>query len=208
MMIPVTPTRRLAGVVLLTAPVWVLAAYGFGVAPLIVGLAIVVGCLVDIAMTPGWRAIAVDRDLVGTVGIGDAVGARYVLRSSWPLRVVGAVYDALPPAVERAGTGPIPFAIAPRGETAIPVSLTGRTRGDFALGPLVLRVRGPLGWIDRSLRYRLGGGSSDGDPIDRGSPAVRVADAADAVAGDGGTGVAPPGRGDGVRGIARLHGGG
>ncbi len=151
------PTRRLALVALLAAPVWLLAAPLGGRwetwlgAIVIAVLAIVV--VVDASATVGRGGVDVERRLPPSVGVGDAVPGAYHVRSRWPMWVRGALYDALPDAVRRANAGPIGFSVAPRGDGTLPVSVVGWDRGEWPLGPIALRVRGPLGLVERTLRY-------------------------------------------------------
>jgi uncharacterized protein (DUF58 family) len=152
--IPFAETRRLAAVVLLTSPLWLLPPLA-GIPPAAIALAaIVLGCLLDMTLLPGRKSVVVERIAPRAVGIGDPTTAVYRLNSIWPLQVSGALYDALPHAVDHGGATPLRFRLRRGAETALTVTMVGRERGEFVLGPIVLRLNGPLGLVDRTLRYR------------------------------------------------------
>jgi uncharacterized protein (DUF58 family) len=69
--------------------------------------------------------------------------------------VRGALHDALPPEVERGGDPAPAFRLTRGAEAELPFTLVGRTRGRFALGPVVLETVGPLGLVRRFLPYEL-----------------------------------------------------
>jgi uncharacterized protein (DUF58 family) len=156
---PFVPTRRLAVIVLLAAPVWLLAAPLGGrwqtAAGALVLAALGMLLVVDAAATADRRALQVERSLPRSVGVGDEVRGTYTIRSRWPARVRGALYDTLPDAVRRVGPGPILFAVRRRGEATLPVSVTGWDRGEWPLGPIAIRAQGPLGLVERTLRFGL-----------------------------------------------------
>jgi uncharacterized protein (DUF58 family) len=114
-----------------------------------------VGCLVDMALMPGRRSVIVERLAPGAVGVTDAAPVVYRVQSRWPVVVHGALYDALPRAITRSEPQPLAFALRAQTEVALPVTFVGRERGEFPLGPVVLRLIGPLGLVARTLRYTL-----------------------------------------------------
>jgi uncharacterized protein (DUF58 family) len=149
------PTRRLAAAVLVTAPAWWLAAVGSSfafVAPVVIAvLAIVV--LADALAIPGRRSVTVARSFPASVGVRDVATGTYRLSARWPFRVAGELYDALPAALRRETPAPQTFAMQPGGDATVSVSVSGRDRGEWPLGPVALRLVGPLGLIARTLRY-------------------------------------------------------
>jgi uncharacterized protein (DUF58 family) len=147
------PTRRLARVVLVTSPLWLLTGTTWGVVPLVVLGVLALACIADAALTPGRRALGVERDMPGAVGAGDTVGGRYTVRARWPLRLRGELYDTLPAAVAPGHEGPIRFTLT--GETVVPFTVIGRARGEYALGAVVLRIDGPLGLVARTVRVPM-----------------------------------------------------
>jgi uncharacterized protein (DUF58 family) len=107
------------------------------------------------ALMPGRGSVLVERLAPGAVGVTDSAPVVYRLQSSWPVVVNGALYDALPHAITRTEPQPLAFALRARAEVALSVTFVGRERGEFPLGPVVLRLIGPLGLVARTLRYAL-----------------------------------------------------
>ena len=155
-MIPFSPTRRLATAVLVSSVLWLAPIAWFGLSPAVYALIVLaMGCLVDMALMPGRRSVIVERLAPGAVGVTDATPVVYRLQSRWLVVVNGALYDALPHAITRSEPQPLPFALRAQAEVTLPVTFVGRERGEFPLGPVVLRVIGPLGLVARTVRYKL-----------------------------------------------------
>ena len=156
-----TPTKRLVVVVGATAPVWLLGLIpGFrGAAWVAAGVlaALVLAVVLDTAFTPSARQLDVRRELPPAIGVGDAAAATYVVTSRWPATVTGTLYDALPEGIERVEGGSQRFRVTPGESTTLTVPIRGRARGEWLLGRVVLRVRGPLGLVERTVRIRLDG---------------------------------------------------
>jgi uncharacterized protein (DUF58 family) len=87
------------------------------------------------------------------VGLGERVEGEYRLRSRWPRRLRLRVHDRPPVGVARVGADGLPAVVEAFGDAAVPVVLEGRERGRWALGPVALRVHGPLGLVDRLVRH-------------------------------------------------------
>lgn len=178
------PTRRLALVVLALSPLWLLSATPSGRTVAGVGvLLLLLVAVIDAIRIAGTGDIEVEREVPATLGLGDEPSpAAYRVRSRWPGTLRGTLFDALPPAVERA-TGPAEahhvslggepaehdvesvalgapwrpdFQIAPGDEATIPFAVVGRERGVHPLGPVALLVRAPLGLARRVLTYAPG----------------------------------------------------
>jgi uncharacterized protein (DUF58 family) len=155
-MIPFSPTRRLAAAVLISSGLWLAPVAWFGLSPAVYALiAIALGCLVDMALMPGRGSVIVERIAPGAVGVTDTAPVTYRLRSEWPLVFKGELYDALPRAIARREPAPLVFSLRTRAEIGLPVTFVGRERGEFPLGPVILRLVGPLGLVARTLRYKL-----------------------------------------------------
>ncbi|HEX5436966.1 MAG TPA: DUF58 domain-containing protein [Gemmatimonadaceae bacterium] len=169
------PTRRLALVTALFAPVWLLSYWraGFVAALLLTGLLVAI-IVSDILRLPNGSAFSVTRDLPPTAGIGDQVTGYYHVAETASASPAApralTLHDAIPAAVERRFGAPdaAPTSVAPPAlrsvnvmvdaggaGTSIPFVLTGRARGRYPLGPVVLRVHGPLGLVRRTLRYLM-----------------------------------------------------
>ena len=149
------PTRRLALATAAIAPLWLLSAWPWGawVAAAAVVL-LVAAALWDAIAAPAASHLDVDRQAPPAVGIGDRAEGTYVVRSRWPRPLRARLHDAPPAAVARELGAPDALAIPAGGEAVVPFALVGRTRGVHELGPVVLRVAGPLGLLERTLRYR------------------------------------------------------
>jgi uncharacterized protein (DUF58 family) len=154
------PTRRFAAALALLAPLWLLSFSPVGLAV----AAVLTALLVAVAVSDAWRipsprSVVVERQFPPAVGIGDVATGGYHVRatgraaSAPPLTL--RFYDALP-----AGVSAPPardeaiLHVGPEG-VRVPVEITGERRGSYAVGPVVLRVRGPLGLAQRTLRYDL-----------------------------------------------------
>ncbi|HZS58327.1 MAG TPA: DUF58 domain-containing protein [Gemmatimonadaceae bacterium] len=156
MTIPFSPTRRLAAAVLLTSLLWLSPHNWLGLSPAVYVLTLLaLGCLIDVTLMPGRRSLIVERLAPGAVGVTDPAPVVYRLLSRWPVKVRGTLYDALPRALTRREPDPLPFVLAPRTEATLPVTFVGRERGEFPLGPVVVRLQGPLDLIARTSRYKL-----------------------------------------------------
>jgi uncharacterized protein (DUF58 family) len=154
--IPFSPTRRLATAVLVASVLWLAPIAWLGLSPAVYALiALALGCLADMALMPGRGSVLVERLAPGAVGVTDSAPVVYRLQSSWPVVVNGALYDALPHAITRTEPQPLAFALRAQAEVALSVTFVGRERGEFPLGPVVLRLIGPLGLVARTLRYAL-----------------------------------------------------
>lgn len=148
------PTRRLALVVAVLAPLWLLSALTAGRAAALVALALLaIAAVVDAALTPGAGDVEVERRAPPTTGLADPTAAAYVVRSRWPRALAALVADRLPDALTRDGPPLLPLTLAPGGEVVLAVTLVPRARGTHALGPVALLVDGPLGLVRRTLRW-------------------------------------------------------
>jgi uncharacterized protein (DUF58 family) len=147
------PTRRLAIAVGAASLLWLIpgtAGIAIALAALLVLFLIT---LADAVFLPPASAIDVEREIADTVGVGDSVSGQYTLRSRWPRRIDAQLYDAPGVGVIRHATPPFPVTLPPRGQRVVPLELEGRSRGSWPLGRIGLRVRTPLGVMQRTLQY-------------------------------------------------------
>jgi uncharacterized protein (DUF58 family) len=153
------PTRRLALLVALFAPLWLLSASeGGAAAALLALLTLLVLAAADSAALPAARDLGVERQLPETVGLGDPVEGTYQVRGAggyWPRGVRFALVHDFPDAVADESPPRAPFPLAPDETAALPLLVRAGRRGRHPLGPAVLRAVGPLGLVQRSLRYPL-----------------------------------------------------
>ena len=159
-----TPTRRLALLAALVAPLWLLSwsTVGTFVASAAI-VALLAAMLLDIVRAPGADAIELEREAPSTVGLGDTATCTYRLQSRWPRALVVSIHDRLPAALRPEDPSPAGAALQPAppvatvslqpgGGEAAARPILGRTRGAAVLGPVALRIRGPLGLVDRLSR--------------------------------------------------------
>ncbi|MGH7718963.1 MAG: DUF58 domain-containing protein [Gemmatimonadaceae bacterium] len=156
------PTRRLAALVLATAPLWLLSGSTAGAAvAAAISTLVALAALGDTLATPSRNDVQVERELPPSVGIGESAPGEYRIVTRWPRPVVLTLHDALPrglddgPAAGRApgATAREQVRVGPGGIARIPFAVTGRERGRWRLGQIALRAAGPLGLTQRTLRY-------------------------------------------------------
>lgn len=150
------PTARLALIVALAAPVWIFSSGipGQAVAAVTVSL-IAIAALADALRIPGSKYVKLQRAFPQTVGAGDTRDAHYAIESSWPTLVSVAIVQQMPPSLTAAITQNGPWIVDPSLPLQVPVTITGRTRGTFPLGPAALTITGPWRLIRRSVIYYL-----------------------------------------------------
>ena len=91
------PTRRLAVVVVLLAPLWLLSVWRWGIVVAVAALVVVVlAAIADALALPAARDLAVDRELPPTIGVGDSVEGEVRVSGSWDHPVRLRLYDQLP----------------------------------------------------------------------------------------------------------------
>ena len=154
------PTRRFAAAIALVAPVWLLSfsTAGFALALVLTAMLFVVAAY-ELSVAPSERDLAIQRELPPSVGIGDRAAGEYRVRSTSTLAESSVVrftlYDALPMGVDSYRATQECTLSADEATAHIPFQVTGRVRGRHPLGPVVLRVRGRFGLTQRTLRYAM-----------------------------------------------------
>jgi uncharacterized protein (DUF58 family) len=140
----VIPTRRLAWVAAGLGVLWLLPGR-FGISAGLFGLVVLLLLvLADWVMLPGRRAILVEREAPGTVGIGDRVDGAYTVRSAWARPVRVSVVDEMPVGV-RGGVGAVEVDLPGRGTATLPFELSGMVRGLATLGRVGVQATTRLG---------------------------------------------------------------
>jgi uncharacterized protein (DUF58 family) len=154
MTVAFAPTRRLALVIAVIAPLWLLSGWtiGFRVA-LGALLTIVVAALIDAILLPDRADIHVVRRAPQTIGVGDEDELHYDIDSRWGRPLDVTLYQALPAAFLSFDDAGRQVALAPRAGATITMPVGGRARGETPLGTVALRVRSPFGLTVRTLRY-------------------------------------------------------
>ena len=149
----ILPTPRLALVVAVMAPMWLLPllvpAGGAWVTTLSFLFALTL--LADILSLPLAWQLTVTRRTPERVGIGDEVDGEYEIQTRARRALRYALFDALPRGIARAGPGPGVGRIAAHGVRVLPFRIVGRERGRWPLGPVVVRVAGRLGLVQRTF---------------------------------------------------------
>lgn len=151
------PTVRLAVVIALLSPVWLLGGAAHGAAIVATTLLlIVIVAVVDALSTPAPWQVVVQRELPEQIGLGDRIEGAYQITSRARRTLTIRIFDRFPRSlsVTRARRGD--ERIPPGSTVVIPFDLRGGERGDWGLGPVVLRVDGRLGLLRRSIRYEPG----------------------------------------------------
>ncbi|MGI9077059.1 MAG: DUF58 domain-containing protein [Gemmatimonadaceae bacterium] len=162
------PTRRLAALTALLAPVWLTSSTSTG-ATVAIGVTVILifTVLYDALTMPGKPDLEVQLVLPLSVGIGDLVVGEFRVRSHWPRSIRLRLHADLPRALEHVAGGQElspsvlrgsavegrSVTIEPLGETLFPFSALGRTRGEVPVGPAALRVIGTLGLVQRTFVY-------------------------------------------------------
>jgi uncharacterized protein (DUF58 family) len=148
------PTARLAIATAAASLLWLLPGRaGVIVALGTLGVVFLVA-LYDAAIgLPSDSEIGVRREIPDNVGVGDTVQGEYVVSSHWGRPVRLELHDALGAGVIQHHERPAPVALPPLAERVVPLELEGRRRGSWPLGPIALRVRTPVGLVQKTLHY-------------------------------------------------------
>jgi uncharacterized protein (DUF58 family) len=140
----------------MAAPAWIFSFSTTGqvIATALVA-AIVVAALADALRIPGARYVELARVFPPTIGVGDTRPGNYTLTSSWPAALSVSITQQVPAALAvnilHAGS----LEVTPGNALIANLTITGRSRGTFPLGPVALTIPGPWKLIRRSLIYYL-----------------------------------------------------
>jgi uncharacterized protein (DUF58 family) len=154
LLLRVIPTRRLARAVAAAGVLWLLPG-SLGVYAGFAGLGVLLLLvIVDWVLLPGRRDLRIERDVAGTVGIGDHVDGVYTLRSAWPRALHVRVVDEMPAAV-RGGVGTVDVRLPGRGTAALPFRVMGLVRGLASLGRVGVQATSALGLLAARAAFAL-----------------------------------------------------
>ena len=150
------PTPRLAFVLAIAAPVWLLShgTTGQMIATIVVAL-IAIATLADALRIPGAYYVALARDFPATIGVGDTKTGNYTIESSWPAELSVSIAQQLPPSLAATGLHTTRLALVSDKPLLTSLAITGRSRGAFPLGPVALTILGPWKLVRRSVIYYL-----------------------------------------------------
>ena len=150
------PTPRLALVVALAAPIWIFSSGSGGQASGAALVALIaIAALADALRIPDAHYLQLVRAFPATIGVGDTRDATYEVSSSWPMPVMVTVIHQLPASVSASA---LPTQVQPVDQQhplLVSLTVTGRARGSFPLGPAALSALGPWGLFRRSIIYSL-----------------------------------------------------
>ena len=145
----VIPTRRLVIIVAVLSPLWLVSQPVAAFALAIVAAAVIL----DLLLLPAKWQVTAQRIVPTNVGLGDNERGEYRVRSTAPRVLRFTLFDALPRSIESPDQRGTIHEVALGSETIIPFTFVARERGSWALGPVVLRIEGAFGLVQRSLRY-------------------------------------------------------
>lgn len=138
----------------LAAPIWIFSSNATGQAAATVLVALIlVSSLTDALRIPGTTYVQLHRVFPPTIGVGDQRIASYEILSSWPAPLYVSLTQQLPSSIVAAARLPDLWRLDPDAVLSVPITITGRTRGAFELGPVALTLVGPWRLIRRSLIY-------------------------------------------------------
>ncbi len=152
-----SPTPRLALVLAIAAPVWLVSSgiNGQVVATAIVAL-IALAALIDAVRTPGSSYVTLQRVFPTTIGVGDTKEVHYEARSTWPVALRVSITQQLPASISEISAPPDAMRLTDHAVLVITTSIMGKVRGGFQLGPVALTILGPWGLVKRSILYNPG----------------------------------------------------
>ena len=152
----IVPTRRLAAAAAVVAPVWILSGTrtGAGVAVAATVLLFMIA-LADALVTPGRAGVDLVRTAPRVIGVGDEDTILYDVHSRWRTPLEMRLFHRLPEGLIDCDADGTPLRLAPGASGQLSRRVRGVARGAQALGPVVLRVRGRLGLVERSIRFEL-----------------------------------------------------
>ena len=150
------PTRRLALVVLVASPVWLLSEnrIGEGIAAAVTCV-VALAALIDALRIPGRDVLDLTRDVAPRIPLEESRDLTVTIRSRWPRAVLASVTQRPAPTIRvMPATTPV-LSIPAGGERAFTATLTPGARGVFPLGPVAIAAVGPWGLVRRSLIWSL-----------------------------------------------------
>jgi uncharacterized protein (DUF58 family) len=145
----VIPARRLVAIVVVLSPLW-LASSTLAIYALTM---VAAATILDLLLLPAKWQITAQRIVPANVGLGDREHGEYRVRSTAPRTLRFSLFDALPTTIVSPEPRGQTYAVASGSEVMIPFTFVARERGSWTLGPVVLRVEGALGLVQRSFRY-------------------------------------------------------
>jgi uncharacterized protein (DUF58 family) len=146
----IVPTPRLALLIALAAPVWLLSHDSTGLwVAWIATAAVVLLVMAEVVTLPPRKAINVTRSAPERAGLGEATELTYAVFSDWDSPVQLTVHQHLPYTFRLEARA---FSVDLAGsQTSLTALVEPRERGVHELGKLSVRVRGRLGLLARAF---------------------------------------------------------
>ena len=140
--------------VALAAPIWIFSSGTKGqvLATVIVAL-IAIAVLTDALRIPGAHYVKLARVFPTSIGVGDAKEATYEITSSWPMQLSVTITQQLPLSLTATALPTRAALLDQNRSLSIQLTVTGRNRGTFPLGPVALTILGPWNLVRRSVIY-------------------------------------------------------
>ena len=149
-----TPERRLALLVALTCPLWLLPQpIGFYAGTSALSL-LLIGAIYDFLTVAPRGAIGIEREFPGSVGIGDESRGEYIAFNRSARRIVLNVRDRLP-AIVSGGAPDVLLHLDADSVQRMDVSIAGKARGTATLGDIGVRASTPLGLISATYAFPM-----------------------------------------------------
>ncbi len=146
-MLPI-PTRRLAVLAVAASLAALVLPVGFPAGFLLVDGLVLALALVDWARTPRPAEVDVTRTVAEVVTLGAAAPLTWTLTNPTERRLVVGLADALAPSLGAASRR-AQLEVPALGRAVAVTTLTPSRRGRFDLGPVTVRIEGPLGLAAR-----------------------------------------------------------
>lgn len=147
----VIPTSRSAAVVAATGPVWLLSGSRAGLLlSLLVTAAVAAAVLYDFVTLAPRSAVTVTRTAPARTGLGDPTVVTYTVHGEWHRPLLLSIFESPPSALRQHATTPLSLDVS--GPPLVATStFTPLVRGQHAIGPVTVRLRGALGLLTRSF---------------------------------------------------------
>ncbi|MES2357711.1 MAG: DUF58 domain-containing protein [Gemmatimonadota bacterium] len=140
--------------VAITAPVWIFSSSTAGqVVATAVTAIVAIAALVDALRIPGARYVKLTRDFPATIGVGDSRMGTCTITSSWPGPLSVFMTQQLPSALLATNLDAKEMEVGPGSSVLTTLTVTGRARGTFPLGPVAITISGPWKLVRRSVIY-------------------------------------------------------
>lgn len=151
-----SPTRRLALLVLVVSPVWLLSGSATGQAIAVAATSVVVlAALVDALRIPGRASLEVAREVPSRIPLGESREVLVAVRSDWPRAVLASLTQRPAATVHVDPITKASQSLAPHAVTTFRSVIVPDARGVVPLGPVALTLVAPWRLVRRSIIWYL-----------------------------------------------------